>query len=61
MQLSCNKVFFAYSVPPRAQAAYGRRNEVRRNPALRRRDGKESPFAGHALELLSAALLKLQS
>ena len=46
--------------PPGAQAAYGRRNEFRRNPPLRRGDGEEMPFAGHALELVSAAVLELE-
>ena len=31
------------------------------NPSLRRRDREEVPFAGHALELVSAALLELES
>ena len=42
-------------------SAYGRRNEFRRNPPLRRGDGEEVPFAGHALELVSAAVLELES
>ncbi len=42
-------------------SAYGRRNEFRRNPPLRRRDGEEVPLAGHALELVSAAVLELES
>ena len=29
--------------------------------ALRRRDGEESPFGGHALEFVRAALLELES
>ena len=41
-------------------SAYGRRSEFRRNPPLRRRDGEEAPLAGHALELVSAALLELE-
>ena len=41
-------------------SAYGRRNEFRRNPPLCRGDGEEMPFAGHALELVSAALLELE-
>jgi hypothetical protein len=46
---------------PSAQAAYGRRNEFRRNPPLRRRDGEETPLGGHTLELVSAAILELES
>ena len=42
-------------------SAYGRRNEFRRNPPLRRRDGEEMPLAGHALELVSAAVLEFES
>ena len=41
-------------------SVYGRRNQFRRNPPLRRGDGGEVPFAGHALELVSAALVKLK-
>jgi Domain of unknown function (DUF222) len=37
------------------------RNEFRRNPPLRRSDDEEVPFAGHTLELVSAALLELES
>jgi hypothetical protein len=40
--------------------AYGRRNEFRRNPPLRGCDGEEMPFAGYALELVSAAILELE-
>ena len=29
-------------------------------PPLRRRDGEQAPLAGHALELVSAALLELE-
>ena len=39
--------------------AYGRRNEFRRNPPLRRRDGEGTPLAGHALEPVSAAVFEL--
>jgi hypothetical protein len=38
-------VFLSQSLPPAAQVAYGARNEFRRNPPLRRRDGEEAPFA----------------
>ena len=31
------------------------------NPPLRRGDGEEMPLAGHALELVSAALFELKS
>ena len=31
------------------------------NPPLRRGDGEEAPLAGHALELVSAAVLELES
>jgi hypothetical protein len=41
-------------------SAYGRRNVFRRNPSLRRSHGEEMPLAGHALELVRAALLELQ-
>jgi hypothetical protein len=34
---------------------------VSRDPPLRRGDGEEAPFAGHALELVSAALLEFES
>ena len=37
-----------------------RQAESRRNSPLRRRDGEEAPFAGHALELVKTALLKLE-
>jgi len=43
-----------------AQAAYGRRNAFRRNPPLCRGDGEEVPLAGHALELVSAAVFKFE-
>ena len=46
---------------PGCTSAYGRRNEFRRNPPLRRGDGEEMPLAGHALELVSAAVLELES
>jgi type I restriction enzyme M protein len=36
-------------------------NEFRRNPPLRRSDGEETPFAGHALELVSPAFLEGES
>jgi hypothetical protein len=36
-------------------------NERRRNYPLRRGDGEEVPFAGHALELVSAAVFELES
>ena len=39
---------------------YGKQNQFRRNPPLRRRDGEEPPFAGHALELVSAAVFELE-
>jgi hypothetical protein len=39
---------------------YGRRNQFRRNPPLRRSDREEMPLAGHALELVSPALLELE-
>jgi hypothetical protein len=42
-------------------SAYDRRNEFRRNTLLRRSDGEEAPFAGHALELMSAAVFELES
>ncbi len=42
-------------------SAYGRRNEFRRNPPLCRGDGEEMPLAGHALELVRAAILELES
>ena len=32
-----------------------------RNPPLRRGDGEEAPLAGHALELVSAAVVELES
>ena len=35
--------------------------KFRRNPPLRRRDGEEMPLARHTLELVSAAVLKIQS
>jgi hypothetical protein len=38
----------------------GRRNEFRRNPPLCRGDGEEMPLAGHAFELVRAALLELK-
>ena len=41
--------------------AYGRRNQFRRNPPLGRRDGEEMPLAGYALELVSAAVVELES
>jgi len=34
---------------------------VRQNPPLRRGDGEEAPLAGHALELVSAAIFELES
>jgi Protein of unknown function (DUF2961) len=49
----------AVSQPAGAQAAQGAPNEFRRNPPLRRCDGEEAPFAGHALELMNATLLEL--
>jgi hypothetical protein len=42
-------------------STYGRRNDFRRNAPLRRRDGEEAPLAGHALELVSAAVLEAES
>jgi hypothetical protein len=41
-------------------SAHGTPNELRRNPPLRRRHGEEMPLAGHALELVSAAILELK-
>ena len=41
-------------------SAYGRRNEFRRNPPLCRGDGGYVPLAGHALELVSAAVFELE-
>jgi hypothetical protein len=34
---------------------------VRRNPPLRGGDSEEVPFAGHALELMSAAVFEFES
>jgi len=45
----------------RCTSANGRRNELRRNPPLRRPDGEETPLAGHTLELVSAAVVELES
>ena len=53
--------YFLKSVTPGAQAAYGTPNELRRNSPLRRSNGEEVPFAGHTLELVSTAILKLES
>jgi hypothetical protein len=41
-------------------SAYGRRNEFRRNPPLRRRDREEATLAGHALELVCAAVFEFE-
>ena len=54
------QMFFDDSLSPGAQAVYGGRNEFRRNPPLRRGDGEQVPFAGHALELVSAAVFELE-
>ena len=35
--------------------------KFRRNPPLCRRDGEEMPLAGHTLQLVSAAVLELES
>jgi hypothetical protein len=37
-----------------------RNRSFRSNSPLRRSDREETPFAGHALEFVSAALLELQ-
>jgi hypothetical protein len=46
-------------VPPSAQALTA--GEISFAAPLRRRDGEEAPFAGHALEFVSATLLELES
>jgi hypothetical protein len=35
--------------------------QLRRNPPLRIGDGEEVPFAGHALELVTAAVFEFES
>ena len=54
------EVFLAQSLP-RVHKRLRQANQFRRNPPLRRSDGEEMPFAGHALELVSAAVLELES
>ena len=54
------EVFFSQSMPSAAQATYVASDQSRRNQPLRRRDREETPFAGHALELMSTALLELE-
>jgi hypothetical protein len=54
-----------FSVVPRADttectSVYGRRNQFRRNPPLYRGNVEEMPLAGHALELVSAAVFELK-
>jgi hypothetical protein len=61
MCLRSSEGFFMGPVSPGAQAPYGKRNQFRRNPPLRRRDGEEMPLAGHDFELVSAALLEFES
>ena len=46
---------------PVRRGGSGRRISFRHNPLLRRGDGEEMPLAGHALELVSAAVLELES
>jgi hypothetical protein len=41
-------------------SVYGGRNLFRQDPPLRRGDGEEAPFAGYALELVSAAVVELE-
>src|SRR5262245_61246333 len=53
--------FFSQSLTPGTQAAYGKRNELRRHAALRGSDGEEPPFAGHAFELVSPAVVEFES
>jgi hypothetical protein len=44
----------------RSKSTAAMSSERGRNPPLRRGDGEQSPFAGDALELVSAALLELK-
>ena len=46
---------------PREQALTAAEVEFRRNPPLRRGDGEEMPFAGHALERVSAVVFEFES
>jgi hypothetical protein len=47
-------------VTPLAHDACGRRTEFRRHLPLGRCDGEQSPFAGHPLEHVSAAVIELE-
>jgi hypothetical protein len=49
------------STPPGAQALTAGEMNFAETPPLCRGDGEEMPFAGHALELVSAALVELKS
>ena len=46
---------------PAAQAACGKRTSFKETRPLRRNDGEEPPLAGHALELVSAAVIEFES
>ena len=54
------EMFFAYSLPPGAQALTTGEMNVVETPPLRRSDREQMPLAGYARARVSAALLELQ-